>query len=453
MENNNLKFSIHGLLSILSFLIIISPFALANTGLVARKDRATTLENNPVTIDVLANDSGVGTTPTVTISKGPQDGTVSVNPNNTITYTPDEGFFGNDSFRYRVENADGEKADALVIIEVGNVNKPPKPEDDLIITHEGETVEFKMKARDDDIDIERRFKHPVDFSIYSGPKHGKLTGNVERVGYEDPNKVFVEFTYTPEEGFKGIDAVIFEVEDAEGAKNFGTITIDVIPKGKPLTALSGYFDNKVGFSGEEGLLSSFSSKSSFTYEIEDFEVKIDSTFGMNEWSSLRTKLQFPFGLANVSSTFSFYPEADPPFNFSWNNSTSLSLGEVDFTHIFNFSPTPGATYSQFKFSWANQGVQHKASIKFDTVVFKFAEFNVQSIYELEDCSASLSTNLSLSDEGFDDFSLDVKEIPLFFNFYMDASVSFADLEKEVSTSFKYKSEWMDCFKLLIEPIV
>ncbi|MBS3792951.1 tandem-95 repeat protein, partial [Candidatus Bipolaricaulota bacterium] len=321
MENNNLKFSIHGLLSIISFLIILSPFALANTGLVARKDRASTLENSPVTVDILANDSGVGTTPlTVTISKVPQDGTVSVNPDNTITYSPDQGFYGNDSFRYRVENADGEKADALVIIKVSNVNKPPRPEDDLILTREGETVEFKMKARDDDIDIERRFQHPVDFSIYSGPKHGKLTGNPDRVGYEDPNKVFVELTYTPEEGFKGKDTLIFSVEDPAGAKSYGTITIDVVPVGAPLTALSGYFDNKVGFGSEEGLLSSFSSKSSFTYEIEDFEVKTDSTFQMDGWSSLRTKLQFPFGLANVSSTFSFYPEASPPFNFSWNNS-------------------------------------------------------------------------------------------------------------------------------------
>ena len=454
MRSANSKFILLLFIAVSSLLLIPTTVAHASSDLNARTDRASTLENNAVTINVLANDYEVdGTSVNLNISKDPENGIASVNSDNTITYTPDQGFFGNDSFRYRVENADGEEADALVIIKVKNVNEPPIPEDDLILTHEEETVKFNIKAQDVDIDTEKRFKHTVDFSIYSGPQHGKLSGNPDRVGYEAPNTVFVELNYTPEKGFKGKDTLIFSVKDSAGAKNYGTITIDVVPVGEPLTSLSGYFDNKVEFNSEEGLLSSFSSKSSFTYEVEDFEVKTDSTFQMDGWSSLRTKLQFPFGLADVSSTFSFYPEASPPFNFDWNNSTSLSLGEVDFTHIFNFSPTPNATYSQFKSSWSNQGVQHKASMKFDTVEFKFGEFNIQSIYEMEDCSAALSTNLSLSDEGFDDFSVDVKEVPLIFNFYMDISLSFADLNKEVSTSFKYKSEWIDCFKLLVEPVV
>ncbi|MBS3788905.1 cadherin-like domain-containing protein, partial [Candidatus Bipolaricaulota bacterium] len=83
---------------IFPLLVFSFTFSFANAGLNAVDDRTGTVENDPVTIDVLANDSGVGVTPiTVNISRDPRNGTVSINPDNTITYTPDQGFYGTDS--------------------------------------------------------------------------------------------------------------------------------------------------------------------------------------------------------------------------------------------------------------------------------------------------------------------------------------------------------------------
>jgi len=77
---------------------------------VAFDDRAETKANSPVIINVLANDDPGNSTLdqlTVEIVLQPQHGTVKVNPDGTITYTPNPGFTGADSFQYRVKDAFG----------------------------------------------------------------------------------------------------------------------------------------------------------------------------------------------------------------------------------------------------------------------------------------------------------------------------------------------------------
>jgi len=78
----------------------------STTTLTANDDSATT-QSIPVTIPVLDNDlSGTGETFTlVNITSIPSDGTVTVNHDNTVVYTPDVGFVGTDTFSYRVNNS------------------------------------------------------------------------------------------------------------------------------------------------------------------------------------------------------------------------------------------------------------------------------------------------------------------------------------------------------------
>ncbi|WP_293306685.1 DUF7507 domain-containing protein, partial [Pedobacter sp. UBA5917] len=69
-----------------------------------------TVANKPVTIDVLANDDPGNSTfdkLTVEIVSQPQHGTVKVNADGTVTYTPDPGYVGDDVFTYRVKDAYG----------------------------------------------------------------------------------------------------------------------------------------------------------------------------------------------------------------------------------------------------------------------------------------------------------------------------------------------------------
>jgi len=74
---------------------------------VAVNDPATTTQDIAVDVVVLANDTSI---PPVTVELpvilAPRNGTAVLNPDNTVTYTPNPGFFGTDSFGYRI-NAGG----------------------------------------------------------------------------------------------------------------------------------------------------------------------------------------------------------------------------------------------------------------------------------------------------------------------------------------------------------
>uniref|UniRef100_UPI00188E2A03 DUF7507 domain-containing protein n=1 Tax=Pararhodonellum marinum TaxID=2755358 RepID=UPI00188E2A03 len=68
-------------------------------------DEAVTNQNTAVDIDILANDSGtiLPLDPSsVTIVEDPENGTVVVNEDGTVTYTPNENFSGTDTFTYQV---------------------------------------------------------------------------------------------------------------------------------------------------------------------------------------------------------------------------------------------------------------------------------------------------------------------------------------------------------------
>ena len=82
----------------------------ANVAPVAQGDTATTNADTPVQINVLANDSdpdGGMLDPTSVVATQPSNGSTAVNPNGRVTYTPDAGFAGLDSFTYTVDDNDG----------------------------------------------------------------------------------------------------------------------------------------------------------------------------------------------------------------------------------------------------------------------------------------------------------------------------------------------------------
>ncbi|WP_273277653.1 Ig-like domain-containing protein, partial [Maribacter polysiphoniae] len=89
-------------------------------------DMASTEMDTPVDVDVLANDSGIPDIDTLTVGN-PSEGTVVINdggtpddPNDdTVTYTPNDGFVGSDSFEYTICDAFGNCDTATVTVTVG----------------------------------------------------------------------------------------------------------------------------------------------------------------------------------------------------------------------------------------------------------------------------------------------------------------------------------------------
>ncbi|MCB4457290.1 Ig-like domain-containing protein, partial [Leisingera sp. McT4-56] len=96
-----------------------------NTAPAASDDSASAAHDTAVVLDVLANDSDADGDPlTVTAVTAPSNGTAVINADNTITYTPDAGFTGADSFTYTV--SDGTDIDtATATVTVAN---PPSQE-------------------------------------------------------------------------------------------------------------------------------------------------------------------------------------------------------------------------------------------------------------------------------------------------------------------------------------
>lgn len=201
-------------------LIIQTGAAGGNIPPVAVDDVATTSKDTPVAIDVLANDSdsdGTLVPSTVSILNQPGKGTVAVNSSSgVVTYTPNNGFVGIDSFRYNVEDNEGDSSNiATVAITVVSGNVPPVAADDAASTTEDTPVTIDVLSNDSDSD---GTLVPGSVTVVTPPSNGSTviaagTGAV---------------TYTPSSGFVGSDSFEYTVEDNDGAaSNNATATIIV----------------------------------------------------------------------------------------------------------------------------------------------------------------------------------------------------------------------------------
>ena len=93
----------------------------------AVEDEATTGEDTPTVISVLANDTDPeGGSLTVESHTQPADGTVTLNADaTTLTYTPNENYHGTDTFTYRALDGVHTSAEATVAVTVEAVNDAP----------------------------------------------------------------------------------------------------------------------------------------------------------------------------------------------------------------------------------------------------------------------------------------------------------------------------------------
>lgn len=92
-------------------------------------DTASVFFNQTVDINVLANDPSVQSYYKVEIYAAPENGSVSINVDKTVKYTPAAGFTGQDTFSYRVAGNnlyDVDSAPATVTVNVLSPIAPPK---------------------------------------------------------------------------------------------------------------------------------------------------------------------------------------------------------------------------------------------------------------------------------------------------------------------------------------
>jgi len=180
-----------------------------------KDDDATTDEDTPVVISVLANDIDVDGDELTVDAKQPDAGSVTVKKDGTVKYSPAPDFAGTDAFTYSVSDATAKPVEATVTVTVNPVNDAPVAQDDGAAT-EGSPVTIDVLANDVDPDGD-----PLSVLPGSAPQHGEIVVNQDGT-----------VTYTPNPGFLGTDTFTYNAFDGT-ASTEATVTVLVRPFGDP----------------------------------------------------------------------------------------------------------------------------------------------------------------------------------------------------------------------------
>ena len=181
---------------------------------VARDDAASTAEDTPITIDVLANDSDVeGGTLTISAITQPTRGTASIS-GRSVRYVPTPDTFGSDAFTYTVADAQGATATATVTVTVTPVNDAPVARARSFATSE---------------DTRLLVTAPGVLAGATDPDGDALTAElVETVSNGTLDlRADGSFTYTPAADYTGSDAFRFRASDGSLTSSAVTVRIEV----------------------------------------------------------------------------------------------------------------------------------------------------------------------------------------------------------------------------------
>ncbi|TOJ75710.1 cadherin-like domain-containing protein, partial [Vibrio parahaemolyticus] len=176
-------------------------------------DKATVVEDTPTIIKVLGNDTFEGDDKVVSLdtNNGPANGTVSVNPDGSVTYTPNDNYHGTDSFTYIVTSG-GVSESTTVRVDVTPVNDAPVAKDDTAITDEDTPVTIGVLPNDTDVDGDK-----LSIESASVPKE---QGTVEVVNGK--------LVFTPAENFNGDAEITYTVTDGQ-LTDEAKVTVTVNP--------------------------------------------------------------------------------------------------------------------------------------------------------------------------------------------------------------------------------
>jgi hypothetical protein len=185
---------------------------------VAVADAANVSEDSgPNVIGVLANDFDVdGDALSVSGVTQGANGVASSN-GNSVSYTPNPNFFGNDSFTYTVTDGQGNFSVASVNVTVANVNDAPVANNDNYSMNQdgvlAPAAATGVLANDTDDDGDGL---TAAYVAGNGPHHGTVT-------------VFPDgsFEYTPNPGFTGLDTFDYVADDGAVDSNLATVTVKV----------------------------------------------------------------------------------------------------------------------------------------------------------------------------------------------------------------------------------
>jgi hypothetical protein len=227
----------------------------------AVNDDRTTEVNTPIEINVLGNDTDPDDdTLTVISTTNGLNGTVEINADGTVTYTPETGFIGSDTFTYTISDGNGGEDTATVTVWVEKpANEAPDAVDDAQSTAFGTPVQIDVLGNDTDPDGD-----DLTVTNVTDGANGTVVINADGT-----------VTYTPNDGFSGEDTFTYTISDGNGGEDTATVTVTVAdqPAG---TARVG---NRIWFDADgDGIQDRAELRSRHEF-LEDIEVRLLDTDG------------------------------------------------------------------------------------------------------------------------------------------------------------------------------
>ncbi|MFC7273892.1 Ig-like domain-containing protein [Paractinoplanes rhizophilus] len=166
----------------------------------------------PLVLNVLAVATDPNGDPlTVSGVTAPAHGVVTRDPSGTITYLPDVGYSGIDSFTYTIDDGYGGTGTATVTVTVANGVAVARA--DSATGPGGGPVTIDVLANDDPDPN----GDPIAYAIDGAPGHGLAA-------FGPGNRI----VYTPNAGFLGVDMLHYTTDDGRGGLAGATVTITVI---------------------------------------------------------------------------------------------------------------------------------------------------------------------------------------------------------------------------------
>ncbi|WP_128636333.1 beta strand repeat-containing protein [Bradyrhizobium lupini] len=204
-----------------------------NDAPVAGNDSFTTLEDTPITLDVRGNDSDVdGDTLTITQINGTgivtgatvsvTGGTVTLNANGTLTFTPAANYNGSPSFTYTVSDGNGGTATATVNGTVSPVNDVPVAVNDTFTTPEDTAITFDVRSNDTDADGDPLTVTAINGTEITAGQSITITGGAVRLDADG------RLSFTPNANYNGPISFTYTLSDATASAN-ATVTGTVTP--------------------------------------------------------------------------------------------------------------------------------------------------------------------------------------------------------------------------------
>ena len=199
-----------------------------NTPPSAVDDSYVTVQDTPLVIaapGVLDNDVDEDREDlTAVLESPPQHGGITLNADGSFTYTPDDGYVGQDSFSYAADDGLATSNDATVTItmEQADLNVPPVAIGDSYQTEQDKMLTVpEPGVLENDVDANGDALTAV---LVADVAHGQLALQADG-----------SFVYTADAGYVGGDSFVYQAQDSQNASAEATVRIEVLAEEAPWT--------------------------------------------------------------------------------------------------------------------------------------------------------------------------------------------------------------------------